>query len=158
MNLADASRSALRAGIGGCLVALLTLAASITPQDRAWAQQSSAAQDVVPRGAAAADLEQLLATIEDDQRRAELARDETYRPLIVEPLGVVGIDAFQASAVVIKARITTKPNRHLDVGREFNRRMKRRFDEFGIEIPFPHRTIYVRNESPVTGPTPQSAG
>ena len=28
------------------------------------------------------------------------------------------------------------------VGREFNRRMKKRFDELGIEIPFPHRTLY----------------
>jgi small conductance mechanosensitive channel len=28
------------------------------------------------------------------------------------------------------------------VGREFNRRMKKRFDELGIEIPFPHTTIY----------------
>jgi small conductance mechanosensitive channel len=29
------------------------------------------------------------------------------------------------------------------VGREFNRLLKKRFDEEGIEIPFPHVTLYV---------------
>jgi small conductance mechanosensitive channel len=28
------------------------------------------------------------------------------------------------------------------VGREFNRRMKKRFNALGIEIPFPHQTLY----------------
>jgi small conductance mechanosensitive channel len=29
------------------------------------------------------------------------------------------------------------------VGREFNRRLKKAFDEKDIEIPFPHRTLYI---------------
>jgi small conductance mechanosensitive channel len=44
--------------------------------------------------------------------------------------------------VIVRARITTRPLSQWDVGREFNKRMKKRFDELGIEIPFPHRTIY----------------
>jgi hypothetical protein len=52
------------------------------------------------------------------------------------------VDSFDDSAVIIKARITTQPIKQWTVGREFNRRMKKRFDELGIEIPFPHSTIY----------------
>lgn len=77
-----------------------------------------------------------------NQIGAELLQDETYRDLIVEPLEVLGVDSFGDNAVIIKARITTKPIKQWQVGREFSRRMKKRFDELGIEIPFPHRTIY----------------
>jgi small-conductance mechanosensitive channel len=43
---------------------------------------------------------------------------------------------------VIKGRIKTRPIKQWDVGREFNRRVKARFAELDIEIPFPHRTLY----------------
>ena len=72
----------------------------------------------------------------------ELKADPVFEPDILEPLEVLGVDKFGDNAVVIKARITTRPIRQWAVGREFNRRMKKRFDELGIEIPFPHRTIY----------------
>ena len=73
---------------------------------------------------------------------AELQQDSEYAPLITEPFEVLGVDSFGDSAVIIKARITTKPIQQWKVGREFNRRMKKRFDAEGIEIPFPHRTVY----------------
>ncbi len=73
---------------------------------------------------------------------AGMLEDETWRADIIEPLEVLGVDSFGDNAVVIKARITTKPIRQWAVGREFNRRMKQRFDELGIEMPFPHRTLY----------------
>jgi small-conductance mechanosensitive channel len=76
------------------------------------------------------------------QLGAELQADPEYNDLIVEPLEVLGVDSFADSAVVIKARITTQPIQQWKVGREFNRRMKKLFDEQGIEIPFPHRTLY----------------
>jgi len=43
---------------------------------------------------------------------------------------------------MIKGRIKTKPIRQWEVGREYLRRIKKAFDEAGIEIPFPHRSIY----------------
>ncbi len=73
-----------------------------------------------------------------EQMRAE----PEYGPLILEPLEVLGVDQFATSAVIIKARIKTRPIKQWVVGREFNRRMKKRFDALGIEIPFPHQTIY----------------
>jgi small conductance mechanosensitive channel len=71
-----------------------------------------------------------------------MRREPEFGPCILEPLEVLGVDRFADSAVVIKARIKTPPIQQWAVGREFNRRMKKRFDEAGIEIPFPHRTIY----------------
>ena len=73
---------------------------------------------------------------------AELQEDVAFKFSILEPIEILGVDEFADSAVVIKARIKTRPIRQWAVGREFNRRMKNRFDELGIEIPFPHQTVY----------------
>lgn len=72
----------------------------------------------------------------------ELQADAEYGPLILEPLEIVGVDRFDASSVVIKARFKTLPIKQWSVMREFNRRMKKRFDELGIEIPFPQTTLW----------------
>ena len=68
--------------------------------------------------------------------------DEKYASLILAPLEIIGLDRFADSAVMLKARYTTLPMKQWDVGREFNRRLKKRFDELGIEIPFPSMTVY----------------
>jgi small conductance mechanosensitive channel len=34
------------------------------------------------------------------------------------------------------------PGKQWFVGREYRKRLKAAFDKVGIEIPFPHRTIY----------------
>jgi len=73
---------------------------------------------------------------------AELRADEYYGPLLVEDLEVFGVDRFADSAVIIKGRLKTRPIRQWEVGREFNRRLKLAFDAEGIEIPFPHRSLY----------------
>ncbi|HFD15262.1 MAG TPA: mechanosensitive ion channel family protein [Rhodospirillales bacterium] len=72
----------------------------------------------------------------------EMRREWPWRRLVLAPIDIAGLDRFGDSAVVIKARLKTRPGEQWGVGREFQRRMKKRFDELGIEIPFPHRTIY----------------
>jgi small conductance mechanosensitive channel len=72
----------------------------------------------------------------------EMREDDNYKNLILEPLEVLGVDKFADSAVVIKARIKTLPIKQWEVGREFNRRMKYKFDQNNVEIPFPHQTLY----------------
>jgi small conductance mechanosensitive channel len=72
----------------------------------------------------------------------ELQNDPNFQPKILEPIEIFGLDQFGASEVVIKARFKTKPGDQWAVGREFNKRLKQAFDREGIEIPFPHRTIY----------------
>ena len=79
---------------------------------------------------------------------ATILKDPEYAPFIKEPIEVLGVDQLADSAVIIKARIKTEPIKQWMVGRELNRRFKKRFDELGIEIPFPHRTLYFGEASP----------
>ena len=71
-----------------------------------------------------------------------MMKEEQYKPLVMAPLEVLGVDQFDDSAVIIKARFKTFPIQQWTVGREMNRRIKKKFDELGIEIPLPHRSIY----------------
>ena len=72
---------------------------------------------------------------------------DEYKDLINEPMEVFGLDSFGDSAIVIKARIKTVPGKQWMVGREYRKRLKAAFDKAGVEIPFPHRTIYWGNKS-----------
>ena len=76
------------------------------------------------------------------QTGKELRDDKEFGPSMVDDIEVFGVDQFGDSAVVIKGRLRTKPIKQWDVGREYRRRLKYAFDEAGIEIPFPHRSIY----------------
>ncbi|MBD3290775.1 mechanosensitive ion channel [candidate division KSB1 bacterium] len=82
----------------------------------------------------------------------DLRNDPDFSDDIIEPMEILGLDQFADSAVVVKTRTTTKPIKQWRVAREFNRRLKKRFDELDIEIPFPHVTLYVgqdkQNDSP----------
>lgn len=77
----------------------------------------------------------------------EMRQDERLGSLIVEDIEIFGVDKFADSAVVIKGRIKTLPIKQWEVGREFLRRVKKGFDQAGIEIPFPHRSIYFGEKS-----------
>ena len=66
----------------------------------------------------------------------ELAKD------ILEPLVVQGVQKLGDSAVIIRARIKTTAGQQWAMRRAFHGRVKKRFDELGIEIPFPHHTVY----------------
>jgi moderate conductance mechanosensitive channel len=72
-----------------------------------------------------------------------MEEDPAWKPKILEPLGVLGVDAFGSSSVDIRVMFKTVPLQQWAVGRELRRRIKNRFDELGIEIPFPHVTLYV---------------
>jgi small conductance mechanosensitive channel len=79
---------------------------------------------------------------------AEQMRSEpAYAEMILAPLEMLGVDRFTDSAVMIRARIKTEPIRQWSVGRELNRRIKKRFDELDIEIPFPHTSLYFGSAS-----------
>ena len=72
----------------------------------------------------------------------EMRQDAYFGKLILEDMEMLGVDAFIDSAVVIKCRMKTLPIKQWEVAREYRRRLKNRFDKLGIEIPFPHRTLY----------------
>jgi small conductance mechanosensitive channel len=73
---------------------------------------------------------------------AELAADPRYGQSVLEPLEILGVDAFEDSQVTIKIRVKTLPLKQWEVGRELRRRIKKTFDARGIEIPFPHVSLY----------------
>jgi small-conductance mechanosensitive channel len=58
--------------------------------------------------------------------------DKLYGPMILAPAEIMGVDRFADNAVVARLRIKTVALRRWDVGREFNRRLKREFDDAGI--------------------------
>ena len=53
-----------------------------------------------------------------------------------------GLDQFADSAVILRGRIRTLPGKQWGVGRAYNEIVKRIFDARGIEIPFPHTTVF----------------
>jgi moderate conductance mechanosensitive channel len=72
----------------------------------------------------------------------ELQQDETWGPDIIGELELFGLNNLGDSAVEVRVRLKTRPLRQFAVRRAFLERMKRIFDERGIEIPFPHQTIW----------------
>lgn len=89
---------------------------------------------------------------------AQLRRDPTYGAMIIDDATPPAVDQLADSSVVLKFFIKTRPNQQSAVRREMLRRIKNRFDELGIEMPFPQRTIYHRYEdaTPARPEQPQS--
>jgi len=73
----------------------------------------------------------------------EMRGNAYFGKLILAELEMLGVDDFADSQVTIKCRFKTLPIKQWEVAREFRRRIKNKFDELGIEIPFPHRTLYL---------------
>jgi small-conductance mechanosensitive channel len=66
-----------------------------------------------------------------------------HRANILPPLEIQGIVAFLDSGITVRARIKTLPGQQWATGRAYSELIKEVFDERDIEIPFPHRTIYM---------------
>ncbi len=79
---------------------------------------------------------------------AELRQDPAFRYSILADLEVMGLNQFADSALMLLARLKTPPGQQWSVSREFNRRLKILFDERGVEIPFPQRTVHMITPSP----------
>jgi small conductance mechanosensitive channel len=66
-----------------------------------------------------------------------MRREHPYRQLMLAPIEILGVDPFTNKAVTtIKVRIKTQPAKQWEVGREFSRRMKQKFDDNKVELPF----------------------
>lgn len=76
-----------------------------------------------------------------------LYNDVKYKDRFIEPIEIFGLDRFDNSAVIIRVRIKTLPHEQWAIGREYRRRIKYAFDEKGIEIPFPHTSLYWGEDS-----------
>jgi small-conductance mechanosensitive channel len=71
-----------------------------------------------------------------------LRTDPGFEHLILEPMEILGVETFGDSAVTVRLLFKTLPGKQWPVAREFRKRVKRKFDEAGIEIPFPQRVVH----------------
>jgi small-conductance mechanosensitive channel len=89
------------------------------------------------------DVDTVIATLQElaDGMRAE----PDWQAKILEPLEVIGVEQIAAAGVVIRVRFKTLAGAQWGVKREFFRRMKARFDERGIVIPFA-QTVFIERD------------
>jgi small-conductance mechanosensitive channel len=73
---------------------------------------------------------------------AQLRDHPDYQGKITGDLEIAGVNNWADSAVVIRCRFRTLPIEQWGVRREYLRRLKAAFDAKGIEIPYPHLTVY----------------
>ncbi len=76
---------------------------------------------------------------------AALQADPVFGPAIIEPIEVLGVDAFTDWSVKLKARIRTVPSKQWFVGRELRRRIIVAFEQHGFTVPFPVPATARRN-------------
>jgi small conductance mechanosensitive channel len=75
---------------------------------------------------------------------SDLQKDSHYGAFILEPIEIMGVDAFSDWAVQLKLRIKTVPQRQHEVGRELRKRIRRAFDQNKVAVPLPERLLAVR--------------
>ena len=83
---------------------------------------------------------------------SQMAKDRAFADRIIDEPEIVGVEALGDSAVILPLRLKVTPGSQWEVRREFFRRIKQAFDETGIDIPFPHFTLYPG--LPKDGPAP----
>jgi moderate conductance mechanosensitive channel len=88
------------------------------------------------------DLEEARGAIKD-------VADEVWREhsdAVLEEPQVWGIEALGASSIAIRLVVKTRPSEQWRIMRILRQRVKERFDDAGIEIPFPQQTVWLRPE------------
>ena len=75
-----------------------------------------------------------------------------FKDDVLAPLNVDGVVALADSSVNIRVVIKTTPGNQWAVGRAYNRLVKMYFDKAGIEIPFPHTTLYFGEDKDGSAP------
>ncbi len=90
------------------------------------------------------DLDQVMAIIRTTWE--EIANDPDWGEFLISKTPwLLRVDAFGDSGIVIKVVGETQPIKQWDVMGELRRRIKKVFDEQGIEIPWPHTKVYFGN-------------
>lgn len=77
------------------------------------------------------NVDNVIKTLKDIFHNQLLSNTEMSKN-IIDDIEILGVDAFTDSAVTIKLRIKTKPMFQWEIGREFNRLIKNKFDELEI--------------------------
>lgn len=93
------------------------------------------------------DPDRVMAVLKDlgEELRAELPTK------VIEPVEILGVEAFKDAEVVIKVQLKTAPLEQWAVSRAFRRKIWFRFKEVNIEMPFPQRTLWLATAGERTG-------
>jgi moderate conductance mechanosensitive channel len=91
------------------------------------------------------DLEQAFAVIK--QVADSVWHDAEFGPMVIDEPEVWGVENFGPNEIVIRLVVKVEPAKQWILNRELRRRLKLAFDEVGIEIPFPQRTLWVRGRA-----------
>ena len=86
------------------------------------------------------DVDQVIALL--NEIGDEIAADPYYGLMLITPPQVLRLNSLDDSAVTFKMLGDCKPMKQWEIMGEMRRRIKIRFDAEGIEIPFPHQTVY----------------
>ena len=92
------------------------------------------------------EVKELLVKAFDILKAGELADN------ILEPVEIHGVAALGDSNVVVRARIKTKPGMQWAIGRAYNEIVKSVLDEAGVDIAFPHLTVFMGQNKDGTAP------
>jgi small conductance mechanosensitive channel len=86
----------------------------------------------------------------------EMSEEEEWKPKFLEAPEVWGVEDLSADGVTIRMVIKVLPGEQWSIMRELRQRVKIALDGAGIEIPFPQRTLWVRDDtgSPEKAPSP----
>ena len=92
------------------------------------------------------DLDRAIAVI--NRVCQQMAQEPEWAPLIIKTPQVLRVDNLGDSGIDLKILGDTKPIRQWDVMGEIRKRVKKAFDEEGIEIPWPHTKVFFGNPIP----------
>jgi small-conductance mechanosensitive channel len=80
------------------------------------------------------------------QIAAEMRREPQFKALMRSDLDLWGVDKVDGATVTIVGQIECTDSGRWPVQREFNRRMKIRFQQLGLDIAYPAQTRFVADE------------
>ncbi len=86
------------------------------------------------------------------QRAFDILRDSEHGASIIGEFEIHGVAELGDSAVTVRGRIKTLPGMQWAIGRAYNEIIKRVLDDAGVEIPFPHMTLYMGQEKDGNAP------
>jgi moderate conductance mechanosensitive channel len=89
---------------------------------------------------------------------AEIKDDAIWSARILDRLEIAGIEKLSDTGNIIRCRFRTLPLEQWNVKREFLRRIKRRFEERGIDTPSHHVTVHAALENAAKAAQAAAAG
>ena len=96
------------------------------------------------------DLDSVIETL--NEVGSNMHSDAEWGPLIIDPIKAIRVDNFGDSSIDIRVLGETVPMQQWNVAGEYRLRVQRKFDELGISIPFPQRSVHIVKEPVEQGP------